>query len=119
MKANEKTCQRCLGLAKKTYYFNGLEYCEECYLKAIAENLTVIANFKEELASRADWLEKATGRAINFGLDNTAEIYVNKGLDLIAKALDRKIYTDENPLGGNRQGVRHNDTDFFMVDLGV
>ena len=119
MKANEKVCQHCLGLAKKTYYFNGREYCEDCYLTAIEEELNGIADAKAELAGRVEKLQKDTGKAIYFGIDDSEEIYVSKGLDIIGKAIGSKPFKEDYDFGGYRQTVTYGSTEFYTADLGV
>ena len=119
MKANEKVCQHCLGLAKKTYYFGGQMYCEECFLKEVAKELDAIAEAKAVLAERVERLQKETGRAIFFGIDDSEEIYVDKGLELIGKALESKTYRSNYDFGGYRDTVTYGSTDFYTANLGV
>ena len=119
MKANEKVCQNCLGLTKKTYYWNGEEYCEECFLKEVTKELDAIADAKAVLAERVNRLHKETGKMIHFGLDDAEEIYVDRGLDLIGKALQSKPTREEYEFGGGRETVFFGSTEFYTADLGV
>ena len=117
MKSNEKVCQNCLGLTKKTYYWNGKDYCEECFLKEVAKELDAIADAKAVLAERVDRLHKETGKAIHFGLDDVEEIYVDRGLELIGKALQSALYREDYDWGGYRDTVNYGSTEFYTADL--
>lgn len=119
MKSNEKMCQNCMGLTKKTYYWAGKQLCENCYLEEIEKELDAISEAKAVLAERVDRLQKESGKAIYFGIDDSEEVYVSKGLDIISKALNTTKYHEDYDFGGSRETVTYGSTDFYTAELGV
>lgn len=118
MKISDKLCENCFGISKKRLNWNGKELCDECYAQEVKKMLDEISVTKKALAEQVTALEEATGRQIWFGIDDDTDIHVQRGLDLIARALNKKPYTEFNYVGAPTEAVNGDGVRFSFTDWG-
>ena len=91
MKENQVVCADCLGLTEKCWYWHGRYLCEDCYKAELKTALLRVIKAKQKLCAEIQKIETATAKTVQFSVMEDKEIYIFKGIENIARALEKEV----------------------------
>lgn len=114
-----RACDECLGVMKHEHYYDGKTVCDDCYKDLLAKDIEAISFAKHALTDATRAMERKTGGAIEFSIDNYPEVYVRRGLDIISRAVGLKPYWDKKAVICDRRIISYDNIDWFETDWEV